>query len=72
MDNHLLEMVIINRLLCVSTGGILEKLALRELIDWLQTKGYLYSGQDIIRLNRFSVETRLLTQYEPWFIKLLQ
>ncbi len=58
MDNHLLEMVIIIRLLCVSTGAIPEKLALRELIDWLQTKGSLYSRQDIIRLYRFSVETR--------------
>ncbi len=48
-------MVIIIRLLCVSTEAIL---ALRDLIDWLQTKGSLYSRQDIIRLNRFSVETR--------------
>ncbi len=57
MDNHLLEMVIIIRLLCVSTGAIPEKLALHEFIDWLQTKGSLYSRQDIIQLNRFSVET---------------
>ncbi len=47
-------MVIINRLLCVSTGAIPKKLALLEIIDWLQTKGSLYSRQD---LNRFSVET---------------
>ena len=52
-DNHLLEMVIINRLLCVSTEAIPEKLALCEFIDWLETKGSLYSRQDIIRLNRF-------------------
>ncbi len=38
-------MVKINRLLRVSTGAIPEKLALREFIDWLQTKGFepLYS-----------------------------
>ncbi len=35
-------MVITIRLLCVSTEAIPEKLALRELIDWLQTKGSLY------------------------------
>ncbi len=52
-DNHLLEMIIKIWLLCVSTEAIPEKLALREFIDWLQTKGSLYSRQDIIRLNRF-------------------
>ncbi len=47
-------MFIINQLLCVSTGAFLEKLDLHEFIDWIQTKGSLYSRQD---LNHFSVET---------------
>ena len=40
------------------------KLALREFIDWLQTKRSLYSQQDIIRLNRFPVETRPMSKGE--------
>ncbi len=65
-------MVIIIRILCVSTEAIPEKLALRELIDWLQTKGSLYSRQDISRLNRFSVETRPLTQKSIRLVPIIQ
>ena len=63
------------RLLCVSTGAIPEKLALREFIDWLQTKGCLYSRQDIIRLNRFfffPVETRPLSPISRYPRKILK